>query len=98
MAICRSDIQLENTQVRVTRWDLEPGASTGMHLHAYDYVVVPIVDGTMEVALTDGHRSISILNVGSSYFRPRGATHDTRNVGEALLSFVEMELIHVATQ
>ena len=93
MAICRSDIQLENAQVRVARWDIEPGASTGMHLHAYDYVVVPIVEGAMELTLADGHRSISTLNVGSSYFRPRGATHNARNVGEALLSFVEIELV-----
>ncbi|MFC8967647.1 hypothetical protein [Streptomyces sp. NPDC057094] len=32
----RASVQHEDEQVRVTRWDFEPGESTGRHVHAYD--------------------------------------------------------------
>ena len=34
-------VQIDDTQVKVTRWDFSPGAETGWHTHAMDYIVVP---------------------------------------------------------
>ena len=42
-----SHLQIDNHQVIVTRWDFPPGAETGWHCHAHDYVIVPIIDGKM---------------------------------------------------
>ena len=35
-------VQIDNETVRVTEWRFTPGAATGYHRHAYDYVVVPM--------------------------------------------------------
>ena len=47
-------IQLDDANVRVTRWDFEPGAETGWHRHGMAYVVVPVTDGTLFVELPGG--------------------------------------------
>ena len=38
-------VQIENEWVRVTEWRFAPGAETGHHVHAHDYVVVPLTSG-----------------------------------------------------
>ena len=43
-------VQLENDHLRVTEWRFVPGAATGYHRHAYDYVVVPVIDGELELS------------------------------------------------
>jgi hypothetical protein len=42
-------VQFENDHLRVTEWRFSPGATTGYHRHGYDYVVVPVVDGELEL-------------------------------------------------
>ena len=42
-------VQLENEHLRVTEWCFAPGAATGWHRHPHDYVVVPVVDGELEL-------------------------------------------------
>ena len=37
-------VLLDDSVVRVTRWDFEPGADTGHHVHGLGYVVVPMTD------------------------------------------------------
>ena len=37
-----STVQMENERVIVTEWRFAPGAETGHHVHAHDYVVVPL--------------------------------------------------------
>ncbi|MGW0466691.1 cupin domain-containing protein [Streptomyces sp. NPDC003027] len=88
----RATVQHDDERVRVTRWDFEPGTRTGRHVHAYDYVVVPVTDGTIGAYAPDGSVTRSQLVAGESYARPAGAEHDVVNVGEAGLSFVEIEL------
>jgi quercetin dioxygenase-like cupin family protein len=87
------EVQIENERVRVTRWDLAPNAGTGQHEHLHDYVVVPLVDGRMHVTDVSGTTSVSVVEAGSSYFRPAGAVHNVVNGGDGLLSFVEVELL-----
>jgi quercetin dioxygenase-like cupin family protein len=85
-------VQLENEHLRVTEWRFAPGAATGYHRHAYDYVVVPVVDGELELIGPDGGRSRARLEQGKSYFRNAGVEHDVINAGGGVMSFVEIEL------
>ncbi|ROQ63719.1 cupin domain [Streptomyces sp. 840.1] len=88
----RASVQHEDERVRVTRWDFEPGQSTGRHLHAYDYVVVPVTDGNTDVITPDGTATPSQLRAGVSYARPAGGEHEVVNVGTSPLAFVEIEM------
>ncbi|MDX2596609.1 MULTISPECIES: cupin domain-containing protein [Streptomyces] len=88
----RASVQHEDERVRVTRWDFEPGQSTGRHVHAYDYVVVPVVDGRTDVIGPDGTVTPSELRAGESYARPAGGEHEVVNAGTSALAFVEIEL------
>lgn len=79
----RATQQHEDERVRVTRWDFEPGQSTGRHVHEYDYVVVPVVDGLTSVIAPDGTTTASQLRAGSpTRARPaantRSSTPDPR--------------------
>lgn len=87
-----ASVQHEDQRVRVTRWDFEPGTRTGRHVHEYDYVVVPVVDGRISVLSPDGSAIESQLRAGESYARPAGAEHDVVNTGGSWLAFVEIEL------
>jgi beta-alanine degradation protein BauB len=85
-------VQIENEHLRVTEWRFAPGAATGYHRHAHDYVVVPVVDGELELVGPDGRRSRARLEQGKSYFRDAGVEHDVINAGGGAMSFVEIEL------
>lgn len=85
-------VQVENDHLRVTEWRFAPGAATGYHRHAHDYVVVPVVDGELELIGPDGRRSRSRLQQGKSYFRNAGVEHDVVNAGAGIMTFVEIEL------
>jgi len=85
-------IQIENEHLRVTEWRFATGAATGYHRHAHDYVVVPVVDGELELVGPDGGRSRARLEQGKSYFRNAGVEHDVINAGGGVMSFVEIEL------
>jgi quercetin dioxygenase-like cupin family protein len=86
-------VQVENDITRVTRWDLEPGATTGAHRHGFDYVVVPLTPGRMAITGEDGAQTLVDLQPGSSYYRPAGVRHEVGNGGTEPLGFVEVELL-----
>ncbi|MFF2307992.1 cupin domain-containing protein [Streptomyces sp. NPDC058128] len=88
----RVTTQHEDGRVRVTRWDFQPGQSTGNHVHAYDYVVVPVTDGRTRVITPDGRSTLSELRAGESYARSAGSEHEVVNAGTEPLAFVEIEL------
>ena len=88
-----STVQIEGPNVRVTRWDLPQGSSTGPHVHEYDYVVVPVRSGIMHLTLPDGQEQTTRLEVGVAYQRPAGTAHDVRNDEPDTVSFVEVELL-----
>lgn len=87
-----STVQIENEHLRVTEWRFKPGDATGDHRHAHDYVVVPVLDGELELVEPDGRRSRSRLEKGKSYFRNAGVEHDVINAGPGAMVFVEIEL------
>jgi quercetin dioxygenase-like cupin family protein len=86
-----SRIQAENDRVIVTEWCFAPGAETGHHVHAFDYVVVPLSTGTLRLQEPAGARDVQ-LTAGGSYARLAGVAHNVVNVNEFEFRFIEIEL------
>ena len=86
-------VMIDDGRIRVTRWQFEPGASTALHTHEFDYVVVPITGGEFTVTLPDGSTSTMIQKPGDTYSRPVGIQHNVTNAGRADASFIEIELL-----
>jgi beta-alanine degradation protein BauB len=84
-------VQVDNERVIVTEWRFAPGADTGHHVHAHDYVVVPLTSGTLRLVDSDGVRDAA-LTAGVSYARLAGVAHNVINVNEHEFRFVEIEL------
>ena len=83
-------VQVENDRVKVTEWRFTPGAATGWHRHAYDYVVVPMTTGRLQ--LDEGSQQrFAELTAGRSYYRPQGVEHDVINANDFEFVFVEVE-------
>jgi quercetin dioxygenase-like cupin family protein len=83
--------QVENDRVIVTEWRFAPGAETGAHVHAYDYVVVPLTAGVLRLEEPTGTREVR-LEVGASYARPAGVSHNVINVNDYEFVFIEVEV------
>jgi hypothetical protein len=69
MLAAKSEVQIDNEQVRVTEWRLAPGSATGHHTHGMDYVIVPVVAGEMTIVAPSGERSKAQLAAGKSVRR-----------------------------
>jgi quercetin dioxygenase-like cupin family protein len=83
--------QVDNERVIVTEWRFAPGAETGHHVHARDYVVVPLTTGTLRLEEPEGTRDVH-LQAGVSYARPKGVVHNVINANEYEFRFVEIEI------
>ena len=86
-----SKVQLENDRVIVTEWRFAPGAETGHHVHAHDYVVVPLTNGALRLVDAAGSRE-ALLEAGASYARSAGVAHNVVNSNSFEFRFVEIEL------
>ena len=84
-------VTIDNDRTRVTEWRFAPGAETGHHRHEYDYVVVPIMTGSLRIIAPDGSESVSELRHGAPYFRPAGVEHNVINAGAEDFAFIEVE-------
>jgi beta-alanine degradation protein BauB len=84
-------IQVDDQRVLVTEWRFAPGAETGHHVHAHDYVVVPLLAGTLRLEESGGVRDVH-LQAGASYARKAGVAHNVINVNAYEFRFVEIEL------
>jgi quercetin dioxygenase-like cupin family protein len=84
-------VQIDNERVIVTEWRLAPGAQTGAHVHAYDYVVVPLTAGILRLEEPTGTREVQ-LQVGVSYTRSAGVAHNVINANDYEFVFIEVEL------
>ena len=87
----KSEIMIDNSVTRVTKWSFLPGEDTGQHIHHYDYVVVPIKDGKLKIIDKNGNETISELKQGVSYFKEKGVNHNVINFNDFPFSFVEIE-------
>ena len=83
---------IDNDQVRVTRFDFTPGAHTGWHRHEHNYVITAITDLNMRLEEPgDTQREVKVA-AGEAYFRNLGIEHNVINMGQASMSFIEVEL------
>lgn len=85
-------IQIDNERTRVTEWRFAPGAATGFHRHAYDYVIVPRTTGRLKLIGPDGAETFAELTAGEAYFRQAGVEHDVVNANDHAFAFVEIEI------
>jgi quercetin dioxygenase-like cupin family protein len=83
--------QIDDDRVVVTEWRFAPGAETGWHRHAMDYVVVPMTSGDLLAETADGEIT-NTLTAGVSYARPAGVEHNIINANDHEFVFVEVEL------
>ena len=86
-----SHIQVDTDRVIVTEWRFAPGAETGHHVHAHDYVVVPLTTGTLRLEEPNETREVQ-LQAGASYARAKGVAHNVINANNFEFRFVEVEL------
>ena len=86
-----SVVQIDDTRVRVTAWRFAPGAETGHHVHAHDYVVVPLTTGRLRLEEAGGVREAQ-LQAGVSYAREAGVAHNVINANDHDFAFIEVEL------
>ncbi|WP_282152560.1 cupin domain-containing protein [Ruegeria atlantica] len=83
---------IDDARVRVTRFGFAPGAETGWHRHAMDYVITAITDCHMRLELPDGSVNEVTVAAGVTYRRDEGVEHNVINAGDAPMTFVEVEL------
>ena len=82
--------QVDNDRFVVTEWRFAPGAHTGWHRHAFDYVVVPMTTGRLTLETTDGPATGELVT-GKAYARQAGVEHDVINDNPHEFVFVEIE-------
>ncbi len=85
-------VQIDNPRLRVTEWRFAPGAATGWHRHAHDYVVVPMTTGRLLLGEPGGFSRHAELTAGVSYARETGVEHDVINDNDGEFVFIEIEL------
>lgn len=87
-------ILIENERTRVTEWRFKNrGDNTGWHRHEYDYVVVPLFDGQLEINTGADELTIAQMQNGVPYFREIGVEHDVINGNDFECAFVEIEFL-----
>ena len=70
--MANAKVIIKNNKVIVTEWSFKIGDSTGHHIHKYNYVVVPMVDGELKIIDKDNKERISKLVKGGASYREKG--------------------------
>lgn len=84
-------LQQDDANIRITRYDFEPGAVTGWHQHGWPYFVIMLTAGTLRIH--DGQAVSEVpLAEGQAYMRPAGITHDVMNGSDHPIAFIEIEV------
>src|SRR5258706_15946379 len=86
-----SKLLQETDRAIVTEWRFAPGAETGWHRHAHDYIVVVLTAGKLMQETANGE-IVTDLAAGQSYARPEGVEHNVVNPNPHEFVFVEVEL------
>ncbi len=85
---------IDNARTRVTEWRFpKRGDATGWHRHEYDYVVVPLMDGFLELVDAEGRVTRAELKHGVPYFREAGVEHNVLNGNDYEFAFMETEFL-----
>ncbi len=86
-------IFIDNDRTRVTEWRFQPGDNTGWHRHEYDYVIIPLFDGQLEIVTAGDVHTLAELKTGVPYFREVGVEHDVINANDFECAFLEVEFL-----
>ena len=86
-----AELLFQDKRVKVWRWTFESHQATGMHVHEYDYIAIPITGGTFEITTPEDSAVDFIQIAGEPYARDAGVHHNVKFVGEGRASFVEIE-------
>ena len=92
--MAKANVLIDNDKVKVTEWSFEVGDSTNHHIHEYNYIVVPMLDGELKIINKDNNETISKLSKGGAYYREKGVEHNVLNNNNNPYSFIEIELIN----
>ncbi len=84
--------RIDDGRVKATEWSFVPGAETGWHVHEYDYVIVPLVDGRLLLEEPGGETRTADLILGIPYARKAGVEHNVINDGDREMRFLEVEI------
>lgn len=85
-------VHIDTEYTRATRWTFAPGAETGWHRHALDYVVVPLTSGTLWLESHGNDPVEAPLTAGLPYTRKAGVEHNVVNRGDTEIVFIEIEM------
>jgi beta-alanine degradation protein BauB len=91
-AACTATTLIDDSRIRVTRFDFAPGAETGWHRHGHDYVITTLTDCHMLLEEPGGGSRSVTIPAGTVYRRDEGVEHNVVNGGDAVMCFVEVEL------
>jgi quercetin dioxygenase-like cupin family protein len=83
---------ISNERFKVTEWRFVPGAETGWHRHAHDYLVVPMTTGRLLLEEQEGERYAE-LRAGEPYARSVGVEHNVINASDGEFVFIEIEAV-----
>jgi quercetin dioxygenase-like cupin family protein len=81
----------DNDRVTITEWRFAPGAETGWHRHAIDYVIVYRTPARMMVETKSERKAVEIA-AGQAMFRRAPIEHNVINEGDSEVVFVETEI------
>ena len=65
---------IDDSRVRVTRFEFEPGAETGWHTHGFDYVITAVTDCDMKLEEPGGGCELFRLNVAKAIGATKAST------------------------
>ena len=85
-------IKIDEPHVRVIEYRFPPGGETGWHRHGFDYVVVPMLDGKLQLDETGGSR-VAELRTHQPYARRAGIEHNVININDFEFAFLEVEIL-----
>lgn len=92
--LAQGEVLIENSRTRVTEWRFAArGDNTGWHVHDYDYVVVPLFNGFLDMKEPGGVEHRAELTHGVPYYRERGVEHDVLNGNDFECAFIEVEFL-----
>jgi quercetin dioxygenase-like cupin family protein len=86
-------VRIDDGRVKATEWAFVPGAETGWHVHAHDYVIVPLTDGRLLLEESGGTTRTAGLTHGIPYTRKAGVEHNVVNDGAGEMRFLEVEIV-----
>lgn len=79
----------DDAKTTVTRVHFKPGAAEPPHTHPYDVILVPVLPGTLDLAI--GDKKVTTVKSGDVQFVPKDVTHHLTNAGKQ-----DFELIAIA--